>query len=113
MRSQGLRGCVSGSQLFEGQHPSERIFIHGHSLGGAIAIELAARPEAEGTAGLIVESSLTSVRDMCSQRYYGLLRLLPVDLILTERFDSIARSTKFIVPFFSFMEKKIRRSPAG
>jgi len=71
--------------------PSNKIFIYGHSLGGAVAIELATRNEAEGTAGLIVESTFTSIMDMSSLKYNGLLRLLPLDLLLTERFDSLSK----------------------
>src|SRR5207302_10642104 len=42
------------------------LYIYGHSLGGAIGIELALRhPEA---AGLIVESSFTSIREMAKLR---------------------------------------------
>jgi len=70
-------------------YPEHVIFIHGHSLGGAIAIELATRPEADGTAGLIVESTFTSVLDMSALKYYGLLRCLPVRLLLNQRFNSI------------------------
>ncbi len=103
--------ALAALNYLKDQHPSERIFIHGHSLGGAIAIELAARPEAEGTAGLIVESSLTSVRDMCSQRYYGLLRLLPVDLILTERFDSIGKVDKIHRPILFIHGKEDTKIP--
>ena len=71
--------------------PSNRIFIYGHSLGGAVAIELATREEAEGTAGVIVESTFTSISEMSARRYYGLLNLLPVDFLLTERFDSLSK----------------------
>lgn len=71
--------------------PSNKIFIYGHSLGGAVAIELATRTEAEEAAGLIVESSFTSIMDMSSLKYYGLLRLIPVDRLLTERFDSLSK----------------------
>jgi uncharacterized protein len=63
------------------------LLIYGHSLGGAIAIELALRhPEA---AGLVVESSFTSIYDMARlEARYG---LLPVNLFLNQRFDSIAK----------------------
>lgn len=63
------------------------VVIYGHSLGGAVAIELARRhPEA---AGLVVESSFTSIADMArlDRRY----KLLPVDLFLNQRFDSLAK----------------------
>jgi pimeloyl-ACP methyl ester carboxylesterase len=70
------------------------LYIYGHSLGGAIAIELATRhPE---TAGLIVESSFTSIYDMArlKKRY----ALLPMDLFLNQRFDSIGKVGELKVP---------------
>ena len=66
-----------------GVAPSE-LYIYGHSLGGAIAIELARRhPEA---AGLVVESSFTSIVDMAQldRRF----RALPVKRFLNQRFES-------------------------
>lgn len=70
--------------------PNE-IFIFGHSLGGAVAIELATRKEAEDTAGLIVESTFTSILEMSAEQYYGFLKVLPIDILLTERFDSLKK----------------------
>ncbi|MEM9216914.1 MAG: alpha/beta fold hydrolase [Cyanobacteria bacterium P01_F01_bin.150] len=64
-----------------------RIVVYGHSLGGAIAIDLATRqPE---MAGFIVEGSFTSMLDMAKlqSRY----RLLPLDWILTQRFESLKK----------------------
>jgi pimeloyl-ACP methyl ester carboxylesterase len=71
-----------------------RLYIYGHSLGGAIAIELAMRhPEA---AGLIVESSFTSIYDMARlQRKYS---LLPIKPFLNQRFDSIQKVSRLRVP---------------
>ena len=76
-----------------GVRPSD-LYIYGHSLGGAIAIELARRhPEA---AGLIVESSFTSVYEMSQldQRY----RYLPVMLVLNERFESLSKVPELRLP---------------
>ncbi len=73
------------------EYPSNPIFIYGHSLGGAVAIELATRKEAEIAAGLIVESTFTSISEMSALRFGGLLRLLPIDFLLTERFDSLSK----------------------
>ncbi|MCX7596538.1 MAG: lysophospholipase [Fischerella sp.] len=73
--------------------PSQ-IFIYGHSLGGAIAIDLAVKqPKA---AGLIVESSFTSVREVIAAR--NLFWMFPVDLILTQRFESIKKVPKLKMP---------------
>jgi hypothetical protein len=71
-----------------------RRYVFGHSLGGAIAIELAARRT--DMAGVIVESTFTSIRDMAST--HSLLRLLPIGLILTQRYDSLSRVDRIRVP---------------
>ncbi|MGP1383209.1 MAG: alpha/beta hydrolase [Thainema sp.] len=71
-----------------------RIIIYGHSLGGAIATELASRhPDA---AGLIVESSFTSIEAMATVR--GRYSLIPVNLILHQRFDSIQKAPALEMP---------------
>ena len=69
-------------------------YIYGHSLGGAVAIALAVKnPDA---AGLIVESSFTSMLDM--GRRVPWLRYLPMDWLLTQRFDSVAKIGKITMP---------------
>ncbi|MEC4818539.1 MAG: alpha/beta fold hydrolase [Scytonema sp. PMC 1069.18] len=71
-----------------------QIFIYGHSLGGAIAIDLAVKhPDA---AGLIVESSFTSIQEVAACR--NSFRLFPVNLILTQRFDSIGKIPHLKIP---------------
>ncbi len=71
---------------------SRRTFIYGHSLGGAVAINLAIHhPEA---AGLIAESSFTSMVDMAKSRY----EYLPVDLLLNQRFDSLGKVGALKIP---------------
>jgi pimeloyl-ACP methyl ester carboxylesterase len=68
--------------------------IHGHSLGGAIAIDLAVRrPEA---AAMVIESSFDSMFGMSTVR--AAYRLLPINLILTERFDSIDKIGRIKLP---------------
>ncbi|MEO1401316.1 MAG: alpha/beta hydrolase [Cyanobacteria bacterium J06635_1] len=72
----------------------ENIWIYGHSLGGAIAVDLAVKhPEA---AGLIVESSFSAMRQAvdATDQY----RWIPVDLILTQRFDSVAKLPNLKMP---------------
>jgi uncharacterized protein len=70
-----------------------RRFLYGHSLGGAIAIELATRND--DIAGLIVESTFTSIRDMASAMGYG---ALPLGVMLTQHFDSLAKIANVKVP---------------
>lgn len=80
---------VLGKQI----KPSE-IFLYGHSLGGAIAIDLAVKhPDA---AGLIVEGSFTSIRNMVEHqdRFW----MFPVDLLLSQRFDSISKVRSLQMP---------------
>ncbi|MCG5057189.1 MAG: alpha/beta fold hydrolase [Limnoraphis sp. WC205] len=70
------------------------IFVFGHSLGGAIAIDLASKhPE---IAGLIIESSFTSIRKMVDfqKRYW----MFPIDLLLTQTFNSISKVSQLKMP---------------
>jgi pimeloyl-ACP methyl ester carboxylesterase len=72
----------------------EQIFIYGHSLGGAIAIDLALQyPKA---AGLIVEGSFTSIKGLIA--YRNIFSMFPVNLILTQRFESIKKVPHLKVP---------------
>jgi hypothetical protein len=72
----------------------KNIFLYGQSLGGAIAIEMAARhPD---IAGVIVEGAFTSVRAVIDG--VSLYRLFPVDLILTQRFDSLSKVRSLKMP---------------
>ncbi len=79
----------------KGFNPQE-IFIYGHSLGGAIAIELATRmPDA---AGLITECTFTSVLDMSGEKYNGWLRCLPLEWLVSHRFESIEKVGELEMP---------------
>ena len=78
--------------LQQRHHDPRRIFIYGHSMGGAVGIDLALRhPEA---AGLIVESAFTSMRVMAQAEHPW----LPVDLLLNQRFDALAKVGKLKLP---------------
>lgn len=70
-------------------------YIYGHSLGGAIAIDLAAKPEAKSAAGLVVESSFTSVREM---QQYTAYKWLPLAAVQTQYFDSVAKAPTLCMP---------------
>jgi len=70
-----------------------RRFVFGHSLGGAVAIELATRNG--DVAGLIVESTFTSMRDMAAAMGYG---GLPIGAVLTQRFDSLDKVARLATP---------------
>lgn len=79
----------------ERQIPPEQIYLYGHSLGGAVAIELAtSHPNA---AGIIVESSFTSMRQMVDYQY-PVFNLLPINLLLTQRFDSLSKVRSLSMP---------------
>ena len=75
-------------------YASQRM-IYGHSLGGAIAIELASRYR--DMDGIIVESSFTSIRAMATVQTKA-ARWLPVGAILNHRFDSLAKVGKLDSP---------------
>ena len=69
-----------------------KAFIYGHSLGGAIAVDIAERhPDA---AGLIVESTFTSMLEMANITYW----MFPTDWLLNQRFDALAKVTLLRVP---------------
>lgn len=70
-----------------------KIFVYGHSLGGAVAIDIASRPEGADVAGFLIESTFTSVLDMTAHRYNGWLQVLPLNLLLNQRFDSLSKIT--------------------
>ena len=73
----------------------EDIVIYGESLGGAVAIDLAVdRPDA---AGLIVQSSFTSMSSQAKE-YYPVLNIFPLSLILHQRFASIDKVKRLSIP---------------
>ena len=90
--------ALAALKYLKSKFASNKIFIYGHSLGGAVAIELAKHPDSSDTAGVIVESTFTSILDMSSLRYGGLLQALPVSLLLTEKFDSLSKISSVKLP---------------
>ena len=75
-----------------------KIVTYGHSLGGAIAIDLAKKhPE---MAGLITEGTFTSIKSVAEYSYP--LDIFPLNLLITQRFDSIAKIKSLQVPLLMF-----------
>jgi pimeloyl-ACP methyl ester carboxylesterase len=76
-----------------GKADAHKTVIYGHSLGGAVAIEMATRhPEA---AALIVESTFTSIREMARQSPQ--FRLFPTWLIVNQM-DSLTKIATVHMP---------------
>jgi alpha-beta hydrolase superfamily lysophospholipase len=68
------------------KYPGRPRYIYGHSLGGAIAIELAAQVDDER--GTLVEGTFTSIPDVVSTFKWG---WLPVGPLITQRFEAVKR----------------------
>ena len=75
------------------RHPQRDRYIFGHSLGGAIAVQLAS--EVDDAKGLIVEGSFTSIPDVFKTMRWG---WLPVSALITQRFDAAKRIAKVKAP---------------
>jgi fermentation-respiration switch protein FrsA (DUF1100 family) len=70
---------------------ADRIVVFGHSLGSAVAVDLASRVP---IAGLIVEGAPTSIRERGQELY----PYIPVRWIAGSRFDSIDKIARVLVP---------------
>ena len=77
----------------------DRIVLYGASLGGGVAVALAAELCNEGTppGGLIVRSTFSSMTDAASHHYPW----LPIRLALLDRYDSLARIGDVDCPLLS------------
>lgn len=73
----------------------QNIIIYGESLGGAVGIDLAVKQN--NAAALIVQSSFTSMPEQI-KRFRPGLRIFPLNLILTQRFNSLAKVRSLAVP---------------
>jgi len=79
--------------------PARRL-IYGHSLGGAVAIDLAARlseKPGDEARGLIVESTFTTLGDVASAMAP---EWIPVRLLLSQKFDSLDKIAHVRMPVF-------------
>ena len=75
--------------------PPERIFVHGQSLGGGVAAELAERVK---PAGLILDSTFTSLSDRGAELFW----FLPVRLLARYRYPTIDRLAGLSCPVLIF-----------
>jgi len=88
---------VGWDWLAKRQPDAQRRFIYGHSLGGAIAVDLAASfaHEKGHARGLIVESTFTTFAELASELT---TRWLPVSLLLSQKFDSVEKIKQVRIP---------------
>lgn len=75
------------------EYPGRPRYIFGHSLGGAIAIDLAAGVTDES--GTLVEGTFTSIPDVVSSYKWG---WLPVGPLITQRFEAVERVSRIGSP---------------
>ncbi len=75
--------ALAAWQWMAQKYPNQPRFIFGHSLGGAIAIDLASKVSDER--GTLVEGTFTSIPDVFSTLKWG---WLPVGWLISQRFDS-------------------------
>jgi uncharacterized protein len=77
-------------------HGRQPRYIFGHSLGGAIAVQLASDVKDGNKAkGLILEGTFTSIPDVFESMKWG---WLPVAPLITQRFDSAAKIARLTLP---------------
>ncbi len=74
-------------------YPNRPRYIFGHSLGGPIAISLAA--DVTDESGTIVEGTFTSIADVVSTSQWG---WIPVSLLITQRFEAVRKVGKIGSP---------------
>ena len=75
------------------KYPDSPRYLFGHSLGGAIAVQVAAA--VADASGLIVEGTFTSIPDVFRSFKWG---WLPVTGLITQRFDSAEQIARVKVP---------------
>ncbi|QGB06682.1 alpha/beta hydrolase [Bordetella holmesii] len=87
---------VALRELARRQPDPARRFVYGHSLGGAIAIDLVSQPSQPEIAGLIVESSFTSIAAMMTQYKWGTVP--GASWLVTQPFDSLGKLARLSTP---------------
>jgi alpha-beta hydrolase superfamily lysophospholipase len=92
----GEDAAAAMQELARRQPDPARRFVYGHSLGGAVAIDLASRKDAPRFAGLIVESSFTSIAAMLGTLEWGWVP--GASLLVTQPFDSVDKLAELTTP---------------
>ena len=75
------------------KYPDRPRYIFGHSLGGSIAIDLAANVADEK--GTIVEGTFTSIADVVGSSEWG---WVPLSMLITQRFEAVSKVAKIGSP---------------
>ena len=83
-------------ELARRQPDPARRFVYGHSLGGAVATQLAAQTDIPPVAGLILESTFTSIRDMIATTQWS--GVPGLGLLVTQPFDSVEALARVRLP---------------
>jgi hypothetical protein len=91
---QGVLADARAARAWLGQRQGtgqRDIVLMGESLGGAVAVDLAA---ADGARALVLESTFSSLPDVAARH----VRWLPVGLLMRTRFDSLAKIAAYHGP---------------
>lgn len=88
---------------------AQRVILAGRSLGGAVAINLAAQLGDGGPAALVIESSFASLADVGRKHY----PLLPITWLLTNKYESISVIGQVSCPKLFFHGKEDELIPIG
>ena len=87
-----LEDAQAAWRWLSARHPARDRYLFGYSLGGAVAVQLAARLGSEPAPGdtlpkgVMLEATFTSMKDMFQTLRWG---WLPITPLITERFDSL------------------------
>ena len=84
--------------------PAERLLIYGHSLGTAVATELALRKRC---AGLVLEAPFTSMREMVKRA----VPFLDPDVLIDERYETVAKTPRLAMPLLVIHGTRDRTIP--
>jgi alpha-beta hydrolase superfamily lysophospholipase len=87
------------AELVRRQPDPTRRFIYGHSLGGALAVDLAAgalKEPGNEVGGVVIEATFTSIPAMVRETKWGWVP--GIGLAVTQNFDSASKISKVEVP---------------